>query len=435
MGMKKFTAAVIFIGMALPVSSLSPASARSIISETEEQYARSQAARSEAIAAFRAGDLTVALEGMKRALKDRPTNTALLSNALFLAAETDQTEDAVAFANQFLVLGLVPGAGIQAKMQEKFPEDVWQSFDKKFQDINQPIGSVDTLISVPTDHRLVEGIATDSNGAFFFSTVVSGTILTSGPDRNLSILVDGSDHATGSFFGIAYSAQESALYATYGRVDQTPNMPAGEGKTGVMRIDPKTGDITGDWMLPGGTESQQIADIAISHDGAVYVSEAQGGSVYKIAGNALEKLNTNKQFRSPQGLAFLGNSLMMADYGRGIWRINTATHEAKLLAVPSTISLIGIDGLLAHKGKLVAIQNGASPHRVIEIDLDSTHESIAGVTVLAQNLASFDEPTLGTSTANGIIIVAASQWPKYASGGVVREDQTVEPTSILMLLN
>jgi len=425
--MKIFAAAIIFFGVTLPVSP------QDLISESEEQYSRSQAARGEAIAAFRAGEFATALDGMKRALAERPTNIALLNNALFLAAEAEQTNDVVEFANRFIALDLIPGELFKAKMQGKLPAKVWSGFNEKFNQVSQPQGSADTLFSIPTDHRLVEGIATDNNGSYFLSTVVSGTILRSSPGQEISILVDGADHAAGSFFGIAYSPRENALYATYGRVDQTPNMPKGEGLTGVMRINPVTGDITGDWSLPGGTENQQIADIAISPTGTVYLSEAQSGGIYRITGDMLEKLDTKKRFRSPQGMAFLGNNLLMADYGRGLWRINTGTSEATLLSLPSSVSLIGIDGLFAHKGKLIAIQNGTSPHRIIEIELDESLDTVAGLKVLAKNLAGFDEPTLGTSTPDGLVFVASSQWPKYAPEGLVREGQAVEPTAIMIL--
>lgn len=425
--MKIFAAAIIFFGVTLPVSP------QGLISESEEQYSRSQAARGEAIAAFRAGDFATALDGMKRALADRPANIALLNNAVFLAAESEKTSDAIKFANQFLALSLVPGGPFQAKMKEKLPAEIWSGFNEKFNQVSQPKGSADRLFSVPTDHRLVEGVATDNNGTYFLSTVVSGTILRSSPDREISILVDGADHAAGSFFGIAYSPRENALYATYGRVDQTPNMPKGEGLTGVMRVNPVTGDITGDWSLPGGTENQQIADIAISPTGTVYLSEAQSGGIYRIAGDMLEKLDTKKRFRSPQGMAFLGHNLLMADYGRGLWCIDTQTSDAKLLSLPSSVSLIGIDGLFAHRGRLIAIQNGTNPHRIIEIKLNESLDTVTDVTVLAKNLAGFDEPTLGTSTLDGLVFVASSQWPKYAPEGLVREGQAVEPTAIMIL--
>ena len=425
---------MICFGMTFTVLSQNAFSGQSSVSESEEQYSRSQTVRGEAITAFRAGDLATALDLMKRALIDRPTNTALLSNALFLAAETGSIDDATNFANQFIALELVPGAGIRAKMQEKLPAATWQQFSKKFDALVQPKGTAEKILSISTDHKLVEGVATDGNGAYFLSTVVSNAILVASPTGEISVLTSGTDHAIGSFFGIAYSQQEKALYATHGRVDQTRNMPKGEGQTGVIRIDPRSGDVTGDWPLPGGTEDQQIADITISPDGAVFVSEAQSGAVYKIDGEKLDKLNTDKQYRSPQGMAILENGVIfMADYGRGLWRINTITNEATLLPVPSTVSLIGIDGLLAHRGRLIAIQNGVSPQRVIEIELDGTREAVIGIRVLAQSLADFNEPTLGASTPEGLVFVASSQWPKYAPDGFLIKDQSLNPTSILLL--
>jgi len=432
--MKTHAAILICFGMTLTVSSQNVLSGQAAVSETEAQYSRSQAVRGEAIAAFRAGELATALDLMKRALVDRPTNTALLSNALFLAVETGSIEDAADFANRFVALGLVPGAGVQAKMQEKLPAETWQQFSEKFGALIQPKGAAENLLSIPTNHKLVEGVATDGRGTYFLSTVVSNTILIVSPTGEISVLVNGKDHATGSFFGIAYSPQEHALYVTHGRVDQTIGMPEGEGQTGVMRIDPLSGEVTGDWPLPGGTENQQIADITVGPDGTVYASQAQSGGIYRINGEKLDKLDTGKQFRSPQGMAFLENgTLLMADYGRGLWRINTTTSEANLVSVPPTISLIGIDGLLAHKGRLIAIQNGIAPQRVIEIELDDDRETVTGIKVLAQGLTDFDEPTLGASTPDGLVFVASSQWPKYAPGGLVVKDQTLKPTSILLL--
>ncbi len=138
--------------------------------------------------------------------------------------------------------------------------------------------------------------------------------------------------------------------------------------------------------------------------------------------------------RSAQGIELLyDNSLLVADYGRGLWRIDLESHEAKLLDVPDTVSLIGIDGLFTHRGSLIAVQNGVSPHRIIEIETDKNYEKVTGIKVLAQNLPEFDEPTLGISTLDGIMFVASSQWPKFAPGGNVREGQTYEPTRIMLI--
>lgn len=426
--MKQILCAVLSLGLA------ATATAQSFVTETEEQYARSQATRGEAIQAFRTGDLDEALAGMMQALKDRPTNTALLGNAIFLAAESGATDRTVALAQRYLKLNVAPPAAIRAKMQEKLPPETWTELEQEMDVLMAASGSADTMFQVPQAHRLVEGIAVDGAGGYFLSTVVSGTILKVDQAGEASVFAEGKSHEAHSFFGLAFDAANNSLYATYGRVEQTPDIPAGGGKTGVLKIDGTTGSVTGNWSLDGGTEGQQIADIAIDNTGRVVASEAQSGVLYELVDGGLRRIDTSATFRSSQGLAFLTDgTLIMADYGRGLWTINIDSGSAKLLATPNTVSLIGIDGLLAHKGKLIAVQNGVSPHRIIEIATDLQAGRVTGIEVLAQNLEGFDEPTLGTSTPEGVMFVAASQWPKFGENGVVREGQTYNPTNIMLI--
>ncbi len=426
--MKQILCAVLSMGFAVT------ATAQPYVTETEEQYTRSQAARGEAIQAFRAGNLDEALAGMMQALKDRPTNTAILGNAIFLAAETGAIDETIALIGRYFALGVVPPDAIRAKMQEKLPPETWAELEQEMNVLMAASGSADTMFQIPQTHRLVEGVAADGTGGYFLSTVVSGTVLKVNRTGDISVLLEGKDHEAHSFFGLAFDVSNNSLYATYGRVDQTPDIPAGGGKTGVLKINGTTGAVSGNWSLDGGTERQQIADIAIDGTGRVFVSEAQSGALYEVAENGLRPLETNASFRSPQGLAFLGDgTLMMADYGRGLWAINIDTGDARLLDTPNTLSLIGIDGLLSHKGRLIAVQNGVSPHRIIEINTNLEAGHVTGVEVLAQNLAGFDEPTLGTSTSDGVLFVASSQWPKFGENGNVRDGQTYNPTNIMLI--
>lgn len=415
------------------------AMAQTSVTETEARFARSQEIRAEATTAFRAGDMIKAYTTMKAALELRPGNPALLANVLYLAAETGDLNAALDFAKLYADLGLVPGGAVYQKLKEKLNENpayqaAWAKLQAHFTTNQMAVGHARTLAEVPTAHRLVEGIAPRPDGEFYLSTVVSGTLLEVQPNGRISVLVDGADHAAGSFFGIAYSNLEHAVYATYGQVDQTPNIPKGEGLTGVMRFDPKTGNVTGDWSLAGSTQNQQIADIAISPAGVVYVTEAQSGALYQVDGDHLKKIKFDVDFMSPQGVVVDDDGLLlMADYGRGLWQLNPVQATAKLLPVPSNHTLIGIDGLFSHKGRLFAIQNGVNPQRIVEIIRDPSRTMIIEVRTLAQSLPEFDEPTLGISTPEGIVFVASSQWPKYGAGGVTDPANDVQPTRILLL--
>lgn len=410
------------------------AAAQKIVRETEDAFTRSQALRAEAIAAFRAGDTMVAFDGIKKALQHRPTSSALLYNAIFLAAETDNLEAAIQYGHAYAKLGIAPGAAVQAKLKEKLPAADWQALEQQFTTNSKSAGAASHLITVPANHRLIEGIAVDEQGTFFLSTVVSATILQVTPSGTISVLFDGNAHNLGSFFGIAYERTSNSLYATFARVDQTASNASDTDATGIVRINPLTGELMDKWVLPGGTQGQQIADIAIGGNGAIYAADAQAGKIYRLDSDGLKAVPTTVQFMSAQGLvAHDNNTLLVADYGRGLWRIDATTGNAALYGVPDTVALAGIDGLLRHNDRIIAIQNGTSPHRIIEVHLDDATLSVTHITILAQNLAQFDEPTLGTSSKDGIAFVASSQWPKFDKQGTVREGATINPTQILLI--
>lgn len=412
------------------------AQAQTYISETEEQYARSQAARAEAIKAFRAGNAAEALEGMIKALEGRPSNIALLGNAIFLAAEVENAELAESLTRRYLKMKVVPGGGVQQALEGVLPAATWAELKAQIDQLTAPVGSAEVLREIPTDIVLVEDIADDRTEGFYASSVVSGTIThTDAYGNTRPFLVDeGQDF--GSFFGLAYERQARYpyLYASYGWVDQTEGLTKEEARTGILKLHPTTGEIEGNWVLPGGVEGQQIADLVATGREGAYATDGQSGKIYKLGETGLEELKLNVSMRSAQGIEIAyGDTLLVADYGRGLWRINLETNEAKLLEVPDTISLIGMDGLLFHRNRLIAIQNGVTPHRIIEIKTDRDYERVTGIKVLAQNLPEFDEPTLGVSTLDGIMFVASSQWPKYGPGGEVREGQTIDPTRIMLI--
>jgi len=422
----------IFILMLVLMFAARPASADDLVFETDAQFDASQKVRGEGLAAFRADKQTLALAKMEEALALRPGNTLILGYVAYLAAETGDLDRAAEAAELFAAAGQSPGKGIQGKLEEKLNPKVWVHIKKKFDANIAPMGSAKPIASISTEVKLVEGIALSPKGEIFVSSVVSGSIHRVRGNES-TLFVNGGKHGMGSFFGIAFDAVHNSIFATYARVDQTPGIPAGEGKTGVAEFDAKTGALKNNWVLDGSTNDHQIADIYISLDHKVFASDAIGRALYGIRDDVLVKLIDMPQAMSPQGIAELDGILYMADWGRGIWRLDIGSNKATLLGRNQDTNLIGIDGLAARDDKLIAIQNGSNPHKVVSITLSEDGYSALKLEVLAQSLEGFDEPTLGVSTPSGYYFVAGSQWPKYGEGGKVREGATLAPTTILRL--
>ena len=57
---------------------------------------------------------------------------------------------------------------------------------------------------------------------------------------------------------------------------------------------------------------------------------------------------------------------------------NVADGSVAWLALPIPVATAGIDGLYAWRGKLVAIQNGVEPHRLMVLDLAGAAAPLAG---------------------------------------------------------
>ncbi|WP_417459502.1 hypothetical protein [Kordiimonas sp.] len=398
--------------------------------EDEEAFEASQAARTKATEAFQANDLPAALLAMEEALRHRPGHALLLANVAYLAAATGDGSRAVEAAKEYAALGLVPGAAIRDKIKQAITPNAWRTLEAAFEKNTTPVSFPWIEAALPADLELVEGIALGEDDTLYAATVVSGGIYRVERGK-ATLLVDAKQHEFGSFFAIMM--HEGALYATFARIEQTPGHEGDEGQTGLAKIDPKTGDVLFTWVLPGGTSNQQIADLTVTDDGTIYLSDAGGKKVWRVVGEGLDLAFSHDGFMSPQGIAKLpGIGLVLADYGRGLWLLDEETGGITLMDVPANTTLLGIDGLIAHKGKLVAIQNGVNPQRIVEVSFDG--KAISGVTVIAQELEGWFEPTLGVSTPRGILYVAASQWPKYGKWGAIREGHAEPaPTPIMFL--
>jgi len=409
-----------------------PVAASDLVFETDAQFEASQKARGEGLAAFRAGEATLALSKMEEALTLRPGNPMILGYVAYLAAETGDLKRAANAARKIAVVGQAPGAGIQKKLSEKLTPDVWAAIKAKFDTNVSSMGKASTHAIVGRGAQLVEGIAMAPDGRTFVSTVVSGGIYKVMNGDSI-LLVNGRSHGMGSFFGIAFDTLHNSIFATYARVDQTPDLAAGEGTTGVAEFDADSGALKNNWVLDGRTDQHQIADLIIAEGHKIYVSDATGKAVYQIDGKALVKAFDLPNSMSPQGITELDGVLYLADWGRGIWRLDRAARTGQLLGRMAEQYIIGIDGLAVRNGKLIGIQNGSNPHKIIEIALSDDGKSVTEIEILAQSLPGFDEPTLSVSTPSGYYFVAGSQWPKFGKGGEVREGSALNATNILKL--
>jgi len=178
-------------------------------------------------------------------------------------------------------------------------------------------------------------------------------------------------------------------------------------------------------------------DLALDRSGDVFVSDSVGSAIYRIAAGSGEAgiFVPEKTFQSPQGMAVAadGTHLYVADYGRGISRVELATGRVEELPAPPEAFLLGVDGLVRDGDTLLVTQNLARPDRVSRLFLASAGDRIVRAEVLELNDSRLIEPTLGVLARGSFWFVAAAQWSRFDEKTGVADMKGLEVPTILEL--
>ncbi len=105
-----------------------------------------------------------------------------------------------------------------------------------------------------------------------------------------------------------------------------------------------------------------------------------------------------------------GRIMYVADREMGIMIIDVEGGRAGMLAVPTTLNIGGIDGLYMWNNRLIVIQNGIKPQRVMRLQLNATGTKVIDVRPLAVAQPEFDYPSFGTLKGDDLYYFANSQW-------------------------
>ena len=209
---------------------------------------------------------------------------------------------------------------------------------------------------------------------------------------------------------------DGSLWFASAAVPQFEYVGEERGRTGLFRLDTKSGAITRAAVLPQHAEEQVLGDLVITGD-TIYTTDSLTGAVYRydIAADSFTTLAPPGTFGSPQGLALDASErhLYVADYIGGLYRVGVHDGGIERLVVEGPASDYGIDGLYRHRGRLIAIQNGIRPHRVTAFRLSQDGTTITDSRLLAANLPAFDEPTLGAVHGDDFYFVANSHWNRF----------------------
>lgn len=267
-----------------------------------------------------------------------------------------------------------------------------------------------TVVTLEPKHRLIEGVATDGS-TIYVSSVVDRQILACVKScRAIATLPEGLHP-----LGIAFDWGRKLLWIA---ADCPEIAGIAKCERGALLAINRAGKPRG--RFAPADQSFHPGDVFASQSG-VFVSDSQNGLVWSLRPRrpGLRPVNRPGEGKSAQGVALApsGLELIVADYARGIGRVDLKTGGTTWLPRQDGKPLVGIDGMVRCRDKYLGVYNGgAAPARVWLIRMRpggiERSELVEGLTLADPTQAAFDGKRL--------LLVSNSGWEQIGKGEATR---------------
>lgn len=394
---------------------------RSAAAETSAVAEAIRLAR-EATAAADAKDFDTYLAKMEQAVALRPDYPRMLVNLAAAQAAVGRPEDAIATLERLAKLGLSSPVEKSEEFASLRSRSDFQEIVKKLAANDYAKGEGEVTFTLQDVTGLMEGIAwREKTGQFYFGDVNGRAVWVRSADGALKRLTPEGDELLG-VFGLAIDEANGAIWAATSAVAAmrgfTPDL---DGTAALAEIDLASGAVRR--TIPvvrreGDQQSHVLGDLALATDGSVFVTDSGGPVLWRLppGGTALEPFVESVEFLSLQGIVILpGDVAVLSDHANGLLRVDLAGRGVQRLESPPNTTLIGLDGLaLAGEGRVLAIQNGLRPNRVLRIDLEGAADSVSAVTVLEAGHLTMAAPSLGCIGPGGdFYFIGNAGWTRF----------------------
>lgn len=410
----------------------------SILAQPSEPPKDSRAYERLAIKAYQTKDFPAFLENMRQADSLNPNHPRITYNLAIAYTVNGKTSEAIENLNKLAEMKLV----FQIEKDDDFTSlkdnADFQAVVKKFEANAQPTNNAQSAFTTKEKGLVTESVAYDAKTQnFYLASVAQRKILRIGKDGKTTIFADQSA-GLWSVFGIKVDAKNRVLWATSSAHKQMSDFKADEnGMTGIFKFDLKSGKLLKKYLISNQPKGHWLGDLAIAPNGDVYATDSINPLIFVIrkGKEEVEPFLESANFASPQGLDFTpdGKFMLMADYAKGVFKINLATKEITKIIPAENTTMLGIDGLYFYQNSLIATQNGVNPQRVIKLNLSKDLSKVESFQVLEANNPIFDEITLGVLVNKEFYFVANSQWEALGEGGKFAAPDKLKDVNVLKI--
>jgi len=197
-------------------------------------------------------------------------------------------------------------------------------------------------------------------------------------------------------------------------------------KSHLVQIDRRNGNEIRRLELP----SSSLVGSMVRVDHTIFATDSGKPQIFVIDTNS-GKITTTlviEECFNLQGITYNPNNglLYIADYIKGVLAVEVESLEPLGWVKSNNYLLKGLDGIIhLMENYFVAVQNNASPMRLVKIKIENS--LVMEALVLENCFESVGEPTNLTVFNNKIYFVANSPWPQYDKNGKPKLEDWPKP--------
>lgn len=367
--------------------------------------------------AYAGKDYPVFLASMEKLNKLRPNNSEYMYQLVIAYALMDKKSEAYNLMLRMQQQGLAYDFTQSDDTLNIRDTQVFEYVNDLMKIAGNPLGESEQVFVLPAEVVMPETITWDeSRQKFLVGTIAEGQILAVGKDGEFKELLKAdSENGMWAIFDILVDQPRNRLWVSsaslpgFSRYD-----PVDQGRSALFEFNLETLDFINSYPVSVDGRPHILGSMVLSPNGDIFIADRALPLVYsKAAGE--EKIKPVLAFReliSQRGIAMQpdGRIMYVADREMGIMVVDLEAERARLLEIPETLNIGGIDGLYLKDNRLFIIQNGISPQRVMRLQLNSSGTKVESVRPLAVAQAEFDLPSFGTIEGEYLYFFANSQW-------------------------
>ena len=301
------------------------------------------------------------------------------------------------------------------------------------QELVKPVIHSDTALVI-TDRSLhPEGIAVLKD-VFYIGSIHKRKIMKFRADGSSEEFTRGAVDGMTAVFALTVDEKRNVLWASSSPMPEMTDYNALI-PSAVFKFDLRSGKLIKKFLPENPSMELVLGDLAINKKGDVWASDTKNNLLFKVneTSGKLEQVFSSDELINLQGITFSddGKFLFLADYVKGVFRLEVAKLTLTPLVLRVDVSLKSIDGLIFHENSLLATQNNIKPMRMTRYMLNAELDHITAFEIIDRGHPAFNEPTQACVEGTTLYYIANSPWTGYNDQHQIKSEKELQDVVIL----